>query len=101
MTTVAISCSPNSAIGNIAKVAITPVVGPEAISGSTRLKAGTAQKMVMNMITTGAMIKIGKVFGNLMVDVNASNVKLIERAKRIVTQATEVSIEKARKSWTG
>lgn len=96
VTTVAISCSPNSAIGDIAKVAITPVVGPEAISGSTRLKAGTAQKMVLNMITTGAMIKIGKVYGNLMVDVNASNVKLIERAKRIVTQATEVSIEKAK-----
>jgi len=95
-TTVSISCSPNSAIGDIAKVAITPVVGPEAISGSTRLKAGTAQKMVLNMITTGAMIKIGKVYGNLMVDVNASNVKLIERAKRIVTQATGVSIEQAK-----
>ena len=95
-TTVSISCSPNSAIGDIAKVAITPVVGPEAISGSTRLKAGTAQKMVLNMITTGAMIKIGKVYGNLMVDVNASNVKLMERAKRIVTQATGVSIEQAK-----
>ena len=97
VTTVAISCSPNSAIGDIAKIAITPVVGPEAISGSTRLKAGTAQKMVLNMITTGAMIKIGKVYGNLMVDVKTSNAKLIERAKRIVTQATGVAIEEARR----
>lgn len=95
-TTMAISCSPNSVIGDIAKIAITPVVGPEAISGSTRLKAGTAQKMVLNMITTGAMIKIGKVYGNLMVDVKASNMKLLERAKRIVAQATGLSIEQAK-----
>jgi N-acetylmuramic acid 6-phosphate etherase len=97
VTTVAISCSPNSVISNVAKVAITPLVGPEAISGSTRLKAGTAQKLVLNMITTAAMIQMGKVYGNLMVDVQASNVKLVERAKKIVAQAAGVPIEKAQK----
>lgn len=96
VTTVAISCSPSSLIGDIANIAITPVVGPEVISGSTRLKAGTAQKLVLNMITTTAMIKIGKVYGNLMVDMKASNIKLLERAKRIVAQATGVSIDKAK-----
>ncbi|MBU2699102.1 N-acetylmuramic acid 6-phosphate etherase [Sporomusaceae bacterium BoRhaA] len=96
-TTVAISCSPNSVISDIAKIAITPLVGPEAIAGSTRLKAGTAQKLVLNMITTAAMIQMGKVYGNLMVDVQASNVKLVERAKRIVAQAAGVSIEQAKK----
>ncbi|AJQ28756.1 N-acetylmuramic acid 6-phosphate etherase [Pelosinus fermentans] len=95
-TTMAISCSPNSVIGDIAKIAITLVVGPEVIAGSTRLKAGTAQKLVLNMITTAAMIQIGKVYGNLMVDVKASNVKLLERAKRIVAQATGLSIEQAK-----
>jgi N-acetylmuramic acid 6-phosphate etherase len=94
-TTVAISCSPNSAIGGIANIAITLVVGPEVISGSTRLKAGTAQKMVLNMMTTSAMIKMGKVYGNLMVDVSPSNIKLVERAKRIVAQATGISIDEA------
>ncbi|MDF2571979.1 MAG: N-acetylmuramic acid 6-phosphate etherase [Sporomusa sp.] len=95
-TTMAISCSPNSVIGDIAKIAITPVVGPEAISGSTRMKAGTAQKLVLNMITTATMIQIGKVYGNLMVDVKASNVKLLERAKKIVAQSTGLSIEQAK-----
>jgi N-acetylmuramic acid 6-phosphate etherase len=94
-TTVAISCSPNSVIGGIANIAITLVVGPEVISGSTRLKAGTAQKMVLNMMTTSAMIKMGKVYGNLMVDVSPSNIKLVERAKRIVAQATGISIDEA------
>jgi N-acetylmuramic acid 6-phosphate etherase len=93
--TAAISCSPNSAIGGIADIAITLVVGPEVISGSTRMKAGTAQKMVLNMLTTAAMIKLGKVYGNLMVDVSPSNQKLMERAKRIVAQAAGVSMEEA------
>jgi N-acetylmuramic acid 6-phosphate etherase len=97
VTTIAISCSPNSVIGKIAKIAITPVVGPEAIAGSTRMKAGTAQKLILNMITTTAMIQLGKVYGNLMVDVKAGNVKLLERAKRIVAQATGVSIEQGTK----
>jgi N-acetylmuramic acid 6-phosphate etherase len=93
--TAAISCSPNSVIGGIADIAITLVVGPEVISGSTRMKAGTAQKMVLNMLTTAAMIKLGKVYGNLMVDVSPSNQKLMERAKRIVAQAAGVSMEEA------
>jgi len=94
-TTIAISCSPSSVIRERAQIAITPVVGPEVISGSTRLKAGTSQKLVLNMITTGSMIQFGKVYGNLMVDVKASNAKLLERAKGIVAQAAEISKEQA------
>lgn len=85
----AISCNPDSLIAQRADIAITPIVGPEVVTGSSRMKAGTAQKLVLNMITTGAMIKMGKVFGNLMVDVEATNAKLIERQIRIVMQATE------------
>ncbi|MEQ4676230.1 N-acetylmuramic acid 6-phosphate etherase [Providencia vermicola] len=88
-TTAAISCNPNSPIANAADIAITPVVGPEVVTGSSRMKAGTAQKLVLNMITTGAMIRIGKVFGNLMVDVEATNAKLIERQTKIVMEATD------------
>jgi len=94
-TTVSLTCNPDSEISSIADIAISPVVGPEVVTGSTRMKAGTAQKLVLNMISTGVMIKIGKVFGNLMVDVKASNEKLIERAKRIVVEATGVSKEEA------
>ncbi|HCT3783334.1 TPA: N-acetylmuramic acid 6-phosphate etherase [Proteus mirabilis] len=85
----AISCNPDSPIAQRADIAITPIVGPEVVTGSSRMKAGTAQKLVLNMITTGAMIKMGKVFGNLMVDVEATNAKLIKRQIRIVMQATE------------
>lgn len=88
-TTAAISCNPNSPIANAADIAITPIVGPEVVTGSSRMKAGTAQKLVLNMITTGAMIRIGKVFGNLMVDVEATNAKLIERQTKIVMEATD------------
>ncbi|MBI6405631.1 MULTISPECIES: N-acetylmuramic acid 6-phosphate etherase [Proteus] len=88
-TTGAISCNPESPIAQIADIAITPIVGAEVVTGSSRMKAGTAQKLILNMITTGAMIKIGKVFGNLMVDVEATNAKLVERQVRIVMQATE------------
>ncbi len=86
--TVAISCNPDSPIAHEAQVAISPIVGPEALTGSTRLKSGTAQKLVLNMISTGAMVKIGKVYQNLMVDVKATNVKLVDRACRIVVEAT-------------
>lgn len=86
--TVALSCNPGSPLGAAAEIAIEPVVGPEVVSGSTRLKAGTAQKLVLNMISTGVMIRLGKVYSNLMVDMVASNAKLKERAKRIVMQAT-------------
>ncbi|CAI1026225.1 N-acetylmuramic acid 6-phosphate etherase [Serratia grimesii] len=86
--TVAISCNPDSPIAHEAKVAISPVVGPEALTGSTRMKSGTAQKLVLNMLSTGAMVKLGKVYENLMVDVKATNVKLVDRACRIVVEAT-------------
>jgi N-acetylmuramic acid 6-phosphate etherase len=86
--TVAISCNPGSAIAREAQVAISPVVGPEALTGSTRMKSGTAQKLVLNMISTGAMVKTGKVYQNLMVDVKATNHKLVDRACRIVVEAT-------------
>lgn len=84
-----VSCNPHGEMAQCADIAITPVVGPEVVTGSTRLKAGTAQKLVLNMITTGAMIRSGKVYSNLMVDVEATNAKLIERQISIVMEATE------------
>lgn len=87
--TVALSCNPNSPIAEEAQIAISPVVGPEALTGSTRLKSGTAQKLVLNMLTTASMIRLGKSYQNLMVDVKATNKKLVARAARIVMQATE------------
>jgi N-acetylmuramic acid 6-phosphate etherase len=93
--TVAISCTPEPAAGKTARLAITPLVGPEVITGSTRMKAGTAQKLVLNMLTTATMVQLGKVYGNLMVDVQPTNRKLVERAKRIVAEATGVSRERA------
>jgi len=95
--TVALSCNPGSAIGDIADIAISPVVGPEILTGSTRLKSGTAQKLVLNMLTTASMIRIGKTYQNLMVDMNASNQKLHARAARIVMQATDCTAEEARR----
>lgn len=88
-TVAAVSCNPDSEMSRLAGIAITPVVGPEVITGSSRMKAGTAQKLILNMITTGAMIRAGKVYGNLMADVEATNAKLVERQKRIVMAATE------------
>ena len=84
-----VSCNPHGEMAQLADVAITPVVGPEVVTGSTRLKAGTAQKLVLNMISTGAMIRIGKVYSNLMVDVEATNAKLIERQVSIVMEAAK------------
>jgi N-acetylmuramic acid 6-phosphate etherase len=89
--TAAVACNLNSLIGVEAHVAIEVETGPEVLTGSTRLKAGTAQKMVLNMISTAAMIFMGKAYNNLMVDVNLSNEKLVERAKRIIMQATGVT----------
>lgn len=88
-TVAAVSCNPDSEMSRLAGIAVTPVVGPEVITGSSRMKAGTAQKLILNMITTGAMIRSGKVYGNLMADVEATNAKLVERQKRIVMAATE------------
>lgn len=87
--TASISCNPHSPVASAADIAMTPIVGAEVVTGSSRMKAGTAQKLVLNMITTGAMIRIGKVFGNLMVDVEATNAKLVERQVKIVMEATE------------
>lgn len=94
-TTVSISCNPDSPMANSADIAITPVVGPEVVTGSSRMKAGTAQKLVLNMLTSGAMIRSGKVFGNLMVDVEATNAKLVQRQINIVIEATGVDSERA------
>ncbi|KXI23353.1 N-acetylmuramic acid 6-phosphate etherase [Photobacterium sanguinicancri] len=94
-TTACISCNPHSPMTELADVSITPVVGPEVVTGSSRMKAGTAQKLVLNMLTTGAMIRTGKVYGNLMVDVEATNAKLVERQKRIVIEATDCTREQA------
>lgn len=88
-TTGAIACNRGSEIGKLADIAIEPLVGPEVVTGSSRMKAGTAQKLILNMLTTGAMIRSGKVFGNLMVDVEATNAKLLQRQVNIVEQATE------------
>ncbi len=96
--TAALSCNPDSVIAAIADIAISPVVGPEILTGSTRLKSGTAQKLVLNMLTTASMIKIGKSYQNLMVDLHASNQKLVARAARIVMQATGCDIDEARRA---
>ena len=93
--TIAIDCSLHSAIGRCADIDLCAVVGPEVVTGSTRMKAGTAQKMIANMLSTGAMIRLGKVYGNLMVDVKSSNQKLEERARRIVMTATGCSRQEA------
>jgi N-acetylmuramic acid 6-phosphate etherase len=93
--TIALTCSPGSPLAGAAEIAITPVVGPEVIAGSTRMKAGTAQKMVLNMLSTATMIRLGKVYGNLMVDVRPTNAKLRRRAVRILQQAAGVDAEAA------
>lgn len=84
--TVAVACSPDSPIANVAEIDLTATTGAEVVTGSTRMKAGTAQKMILNMLSTGAMVRLGKVYGNLMVDVAATNEKLRERALRIVME---------------
>lgn len=93
--TVAIACTKDSEIGKVAKIAIEAVPGPEVLTGSTRLKAGTAQKMVLNMLSTISMVGIGKAYKNLMVDVQPTNEKLVSRAKGIVMKATDVTEEVA------
>lgn len=99
-TTIALSCNPASTIAGIADIAISPVVGPEVLTGSTRLKSGTAQKLVLNMLTTASMIRIGKSYENLMVDLNPSNRKLVARAIRIVMQTTGCPAQQARQALT-
>lgn len=93
--TVALSCTSDAAISKHADIAIEVLCGPEVITGSTRMKAGTATKLVLNMLSTGAMVRLGHVYGNLMVNVQQTNEKLRSRAIRIVSQALDVSAEKA------
>lgn len=90
--------NPETRLGGLCDVCIAPDVGPEVITGSTRLKSGTAQKLVLNMLTTCTMIKLGKVYGNLMVDLNPSNTKLFDRAQRIIQEVTGASEECAAKA---
>ena len=93
--TIGIVCNASTPLEQEVDIIIAPLVGPEVLAGSTRLKAGTAQKMVLNMLSTGAMILLGKTFGNLMVDVQATNYKLRQRALSIVRQATGLDMEAA------
>ena len=94
--TIGLTCNPDAPLAHAAEMAIVPVVGPEVIAGSSRMKAGTAQKMVLNMLSTATMIRLGKVYGNLMVDVRPTNDKLRRRAARILQQAAGVDAETAR-----
>jgi N-acetylmuramic acid 6-phosphate etherase len=92
---IAVVCNADSEVARRADLAIEPIVGPEVLTGSTRLKAGTATKMVLNMLSTGLMVRLGKTYGNLMVDLRATNVKLKDRARRIVATLTGLSVDDA------
>jgi N-acetylmuramic acid 6-phosphate etherase len=93
--TVGVSCTPDSELAGAVAIPVTPLVGPEVVAGSTRMKAGTAQKLVLNMLSTGAFIRLGYVYGNLMVNVQPKNEKLRDRARRIVARAAGVPLERA------
>jgi N-acetylmuramic acid 6-phosphate etherase len=93
--TVGLTCVPGSAISQAVDIAITPATGPEVLTGSTRLKAGTATKLVLNMLSTGVMVKTGATYGNLMVNVRPTNAKLVDRAHRIISAATGCDAETA------
>jgi N-acetylmuramic acid 6-phosphate etherase len=94
-TTIGISCTPDSDLSRAVDVAIAPLAGPEIVAGSTRMKAGTAQKLVLNMISTATFVRLGYVYGNLMVNVQPKNHKLIERARRIIAEAADVPYDRA------
>jgi N-acetylmuramic acid 6-phosphate etherase len=96
--TIGISCAPESELARAAEIAITPVTGPEVIAGSTRMKAGTAQKLVLNMLTTGAFLRMGYVYSNLMVNVQPTNHKLVDRATRIVAHIADLDYERAKQA---
>lgn len=93
--TVGLSCTPGSELAQASDIAITPAPGPEVVTGSTRMRAGTATKLVLNMLTTGAMIRLGYVYGNLMVNVQPTNEKLVDRARRIIASIAGVSYDEA------
>jgi N-acetylmuramic acid 6-phosphate etherase len=92
---IGLSCTPDSELARAAEIAITPAPGPEIVTGSTRLRAGTATKLVLNMLSTGTMIRLGYVYGNLMVNVQPTNEKLIDRARRIIAAIAGVSYDEA------
>ena len=94
-TTIAISSNPHARIGTLADIFINPIVGPEAITGSSRLKSGTAQKMILNMISTGAMIRIGKTYENYMIDLQLTNKKLVQRGTRFISEICHISLKEA------
>jgi N-acetylmuramic acid 6-phosphate etherase len=95
LLTIGLSCVPGSALSNATAISITPATGPEVLTGSTRLKAGTATKLVLNMLSTGVMVRSGLTYGNLMVNVRPTNAKLVDRAHRIIMAATGVDISTA------
>jgi N-acetylmuramic acid 6-phosphate etherase len=96
--TLFVTCNPRSDFDLDVDVAMCPVVGPEVVMGSTRMKSGTAQKLVLNMLTTAAMVRMGKVYENMMVDLQMTNAKLVERSRRIVMMATGVDYDDAKKA---
>lgn len=98
ISTVGIACNKKAKLQEYSDIFISPEVGEEVITGSTRMKAGTAQKMILNMLSTGSMIKIGKTYENLMIDVKPTNIKLKDRAARIVSEIAEVDYEKAKET---
>jgi N-acetylmuramic acid 6-phosphate etherase len=93
--TIGLSCTPDSEVARLAEIAITPVPGPEVLTGSTRMRAGTATKLVLNMLSTGVMIRLGFVYSNLMVNLQPTNHKLADRAQRIISAITGASDEEA------
>jgi len=93
--TVGLSCTPDSEVARAAEIAITPLPGPEIVTGSTRMRAGTATKLVLNMLSTGVMIRMGYVYGNLMVNMQAANEKLTDRARRIIAAIADVTYDEA------
>ncbi|MBV8069543.1 MAG: N-acetylmuramic acid 6-phosphate etherase [Acidobacteriaceae bacterium] len=93
--TIGVSCTPGSELAHASEIAITPLPGPEILTGSTRMRAGTATKLVLNMISTGVMVRLGYVYGNLMVNVQPTNVKLTDRARRIIASIAGVSYDEA------
>lgn len=97
---ISVTCNPNSKMAEVSAVSIAPVVGPEVVTGSTRMKSGTAQKLVLNMISTATMIKLGYVYGNLMIQVQMKNEKLRERGRKIIMSAAGVDHETAEKTLT-
>ncbi len=99
-TTIAISSNPEAGIAKFADIFIDPIVGPEVVTGSSRMKSGTAQKMILNMITTGAMIRIGKTYENYMIDLQLTNKKLVERGLRFISEICKTNTETAQKALT-